>query len=134
MKPQLLLIEDDPELAALYKRSFSFEFEVKTAGTVAEGNKAVLEDQRPAVIVADRRLPGGDGLSCINLARAVGFTGIVVIITGATMDLEMPHALATHSVQKIVRKPFHGKQLDALSQWLRHHVDRGTPLQAFFGT
>lgn len=80
-KPTLLLVEDDPAV----RRSLQLilqgsGFSVRSYGTVT----ASLADPDLANVdgmVADYRLPDGDGLSLLTALRAAGFRGQAILIT-----------------------------------------------------
>jgi CheY-like chemotaxis protein len=66
--PKILVIEDEKNLRLLYKQDLERDgFSVVTAGTAPEG-LAMLESEKPDLVVMDIRLPGMDGLEAMSRA------------------------------------------------------------------
>jgi len=68
----ILVVDDEPRVADLLRRALAEEgHHVDVAGTLAEA-RAALEGHGAEVLVVDRMLPDGDGLSLIQALRARG--------------------------------------------------------------
>jgi DNA-binding response OmpR family regulator len=64
--PKILVIEDEKNLRLLYTQDLERDgFEVVTAATAPEG-LAMVETEKPDLIVMDIRLPGMDGLEAMS--------------------------------------------------------------------
>jgi len=64
--PRILVIEDEKNLRALYEKELGKDgFDVVTAGTAKDG-LAMVEAERPDLVVMDIRLPGMDGLEAMS--------------------------------------------------------------------
>jgi two-component system response regulator (stage 0 sporulation protein F) len=64
--PKILVIEDEKNLRLLYKQDLEKDgFEVVTAANAPEG-LAMVESEKPDLIVMDIRLPGMDGLEAMS--------------------------------------------------------------------
>jgi DNA-binding response OmpR family regulator len=64
--PKILVIEDEKNLRLLYKQDLEKDgFEVVTAATAPEG-LAMVETEKPDLVVMDIRLPGMDGLEAMS--------------------------------------------------------------------
>ncbi len=62
----LLLVEDDQALANLISEELEAEgFQLAVAETLAEAH-AWLEQQQPALIITDLRLPDGHGMALVK--------------------------------------------------------------------
>ena len=89
--PSLLLVDDDAAFLSRLERAMTRRgFAVRTAGSVADGLAAVIE-QPPAFAVVDLRLEDGNGLEVVSAlhqkrpeARAVVLTGYGNIATAVT--------------------------------------------------
>jgi DNA-binding response OmpR family regulator len=78
---RILLVEDEAELAqALAAALRQNQAVVDVAGSLREAQDAVLAGQHE-VIVLDRGLPDGDGLSLIEFLRANGIAAAVLVLT-----------------------------------------------------
>ena len=63
---KILVIEDEKNLRLLYKQDLERDgYEVVTAGTAPEGI-ALVESEKPDLVVMDIRLPGMDGLEAMG--------------------------------------------------------------------
>src|SRR5712671_6215595 len=64
--PKILVIEDEKNLRILYQQDFEHDgFAVVTAANAVDG-LALVEDEKPDLIVLDIRLPGMDGLETMS--------------------------------------------------------------------
>lgn len=78
---RLLLIEDEPELAAAIAARLTSEgFVVDAFGTLGDAIEAVMTTEYRAVLL-DRRLPDGDGLSLLPVLRTRPVTPPVIVLT-----------------------------------------------------
>jgi DNA-binding response OmpR family regulator len=78
---RILLIEDEPELAAATASRLCAEgFVVDHFGTLGEGIEAVMMAQYRAVLL-DRRLPDGDGLSLLPVLKTRPDPAPVIVLT-----------------------------------------------------
>lgn len=63
---KILIIEDEKNLRALYQQDFERDgFDVVLAATAADG-LAMVDAERPDLVVMDIRLPGMDGLEAMG--------------------------------------------------------------------
>ena len=79
MKPAIMIVEDEPELAALvadYARAAGYEPAVFGNGAEA---LAAIRLAPPALVVLDLMLPGLDGLSLCRALRASSDIPIVMV-------------------------------------------------------
>ncbi len=64
--PKVLVIEDEKNLRVLYKQDFERDgFDVVTAANATEG-LALVDSEKPDILVVDIRLPGMDGLEAMS--------------------------------------------------------------------
>lgn len=83
---KVLYVDDDPDILAAYHRLFRNQFHIETE-QVAERALTTLESQGPyAVIVADMRMPGMDGLEFLAQARKTTPQSVRIMLTGAGTD------------------------------------------------
>ncbi|MDD1756800.1 MAG: response regulator [Methanomassiliicoccales archaeon] len=120
MPPKILIVDDEPGirnvLTSLLKER---GFETATAGTAAEGLKAVSEDNYN-VIVLDIILPDAAGTQILDKLDKASPDSEVVLITGhASLDTAI-QALRNKSYDYI-QKPFRlGQLLEAIEGALEH--------------
>lgn len=78
---RILLVEDEPELAATTAARLTSEgFVVDQLGTLGDAIEAVMTTQYRAVLL-DRRLPDGDGLSLLPVLRTRPSPPPVIVLT-----------------------------------------------------
>ncbi len=116
---RILLIEDDPEVAAL------LELELKEAGFAVDWAKGGIEgllkhrQNRPDLVVLDLGLPDLDGAEVARRIRATDDTPILVLTAQDAVERKV-HLLSDGADDYLV-KPFHPEELIARIQvQLRH--------------
>jgi DNA-binding response OmpR family regulator len=110
--PKVLIVEDDEVIArgmALHLQNAGFD-----ATTVAQGEQGLarLRYEPPDVCVLDLMLPGRDGWSVIEAARADGIGTPIVVVSARGTEHDRVHALEIGADDYLV-KPFSMKELVA---------------------
>ena len=122
MTVQILFVDDEPNALEGYQRGLRREFTVTTAASGAEG-LAVLERSVPyAVVVADRRMPGLDGVQFLAQVRARWPDTVRVMLTGQADLASTIDAVNAGHVFRFLNKPCPREDLvatlrDALEQY-----------------
>ncbi|MBI3616585.1 MAG: response regulator [Candidatus Omnitrophica bacterium] len=79
---KLLIIDDEPDLCAIFQRIFQDEgHSVATAATGQEGIAKSRADQ-PDLIFLDLKMPSMDGITCLKRLRLVSKVSKIVVLTG----------------------------------------------------
>lgn len=123
----ILLIEDEAELAATLKSSLERErYVVDHAGTLSLAREAALYGLHDLVLL-DRTLPEGDGLSLIPLLREKN-PGVPVIVLSALGELPERVAGLDGGADDYLAKPFALEELFARIRAVRRrpgelHID-----------
>jgi two-component system response regulator BaeR len=111
MTGELLIVEDEPELAMVladYARAAGYVPRVMVDGDQA---MAYLREHRPALVVLDLMLPGLDGMSLCRQLRA--FSDVPVIMVTARVE-EIDRLIGLESgADDYVCKPFSPRELMA---------------------
>ena len=110
--PRVLIVEDDEVIAlgmARHLEAGGFD-----AVTVAKGEQGLarLRYEKPDVCVLDLMLPGHDGWSVIETARAEGIGTPIVVVSARGTEHDRVHALEIGADDYLV-KPFSMKELVA---------------------
>ncbi|WP_435360110.1 response regulator [Haloarchaeobius sp. DFWS5] len=84
---EVLVVEDNTELASLYASWLGEEWRVHTVADGASAITAVTE--ATDIVVLDRRLPGRSGDEVLEQIRADGYACQVVIVTAVEPDFEI---------------------------------------------
>ncbi len=80
-RPDILLVEDKDSLRAMLRHALDREgYGVLEARDQGEA-EAVLSNQRPALVLSDLRLPAGDGLGVLRLAKDADPDVPVIVMT-----------------------------------------------------
>ncbi|MDR2895593.1 MAG: response regulator transcription factor [Propionibacteriaceae bacterium] len=86
MKPKLLFIEDDPDIAAMTIEVLDEDYEVDHETSGEAGLELALHGHYDLMLF-DRRLPGIDGVTVISRIRRAGITTPVLMLTAlGTID------------------------------------------------
>ncbi len=102
---RVLLVEDEADLLATYQRLLRRQgCQVTAAGTRREALHAI-EDDHFALVVADLRLPDGDGLDVVRAARAIARPPAVIVVTGFASEGSRRQAFEAGAAAYL-RKPF----------------------------
>jgi CheY-like chemotaxis protein len=83
MQPDILIIDDDPAILGTVAEILHDEgYSVRTAGNGLEG-LAALEQQLPALVLLDMRMPVLDGWGFVQALRERGLRVPFVVLTAA---------------------------------------------------
>jgi DNA-binding response OmpR family regulator len=82
----VLVVEDDVDTAATLRTLLTRAgYHPTVVGTAQEAIEVASADA-PDVVLADRRLPDGDGLALCRRLRGAGLAGRVVLLTGDALE------------------------------------------------
>lgn len=129
----ILVIEDDPTVALLLRRILEPEgFNVSTAGDGVRG-MALLEENKPDLVLLDVMMPGPDGYEILKRIRQVSTVPVIMVTARCEVD-SIGRALGL-GADDYVRKPFLPLELVArvkakLRRSKRRINDRSTGLQS----
>ncbi len=111
MKPHILVVDDDPDLQALFRMMLARNFELIPA-TSGEQAVALALDSIPDLILLDVMLPDIDGLEVYRQLKADHHTSsIPVILVTARSDILSRVEELQISVADVIRKPFGPRDL-----------------------
>ncbi len=107
---RLLLVEDEPQMAdALTVALSRYDIIVDHAPTLAIAEDAARDNVHD-VIVLDRQLPDGDGLSLIPHLRSIGSNTPVIVLTAQGTVADRVHGL-DRGADDYLAKPFAVEEL-----------------------
>lgn len=105
MTQMILVAEDEADLAATYVRILRrLGAPVVTASTLEQALE-VLRSHPLRLVIADLRLPDGDGLDLVRAARQAPGTPPVIVVTGYASEASRRQALDAGATE-YVAKPF----------------------------
>ena len=124
--PKVLIIEDDDVIASSMAQHLSGAgFDPVTVGR-GEVGLARLRYEAPDVLVLDLMLPGLDGWSLIESARAEGIGTPIIVVSARGTEHDRVHALQIGADDYLV-KPFSMKELVARVQAAARRGVRAQP-------
>jgi two-component system response regulator QseB len=125
---RLLLIEDDPALAAMLERLFTEHgYTTEIAGDGQRGLHLALT-RGYDIVVLDRCLPASDGIDLLIRLRATGFATPVLILSALSSPADRVAGLDA-GADDYLGKPFDLAELLARLRALsRRHLDRASTL------
>jgi len=110
MSPTVLVVDDEADLISTYERILRRAgYHVLTAGTRGAA-LAALGSQPLRLVVADIRLPDGDGLDVVRAARTTSTPPPVIVVTGYASKASRRDALDAGAAAYLA-KPFSISQL-----------------------
>jgi DNA-binding NtrC family response regulator len=84
MLKRILCVDDEPNILMAYKRQFRKHFEIDTAQDVEKALRW-LDDRGPyAVVVADMRMPGMNGIELLKRVKAKAPETVCIMITSSS--------------------------------------------------
>lgn len=104
MRP-VLIVDDEADLVTTYERALRrLGYRIISAGSRRAGLD-VLRSERLALVVADLRLPDGDGLDIVRAARELPDPPPVIVVTGYPSAAGHQRALEA-GAHAFLTKPF----------------------------
>lgn len=105
MTNKVLFVDDDPNVLAGYSRALRKQFTFDTANG-GEDALTLLETKGPyAVIVADMRMPGMDGIQLLSKVRDRWSDTVRIMLTGNADQQTAIDAVNTGNVYRFLTKP-----------------------------
>jgi two-component system response regulator PilR (NtrC family) len=109
----VLVVEDEVDLVATYERLLRWHGCHVVATSTRREALAAIRDERFALVVADLRLPDGDGLDVVRAARAIPTPPKVIVVTGFASEASRHAALAAGALAYL-KKPFSVSEFGSL--------------------
>lgn len=122
-KPRVLVVDDEPAILRFLKPALEAnDYEVATAGTIAETVKRIAAE-RPDIVVLDLGLPDGDGKDVIRRVREWS-TVPIIVLSARERETEKIEAFDL-GADDYVNKPFGiGELMARMRAALRHRMQQ----------
>ena len=107
MTYRVLIVEDDPMVAAIDRQYVESDGRFQVVRTCRDGGEALaaLEKARPDLIILDYYTPAMDGLEFVDRLHALGRYPSIIMVTSAN-DREIVQSLLSRGVLDYLVKPF----------------------------
>ncbi len=94
-KIRVLIADDHPIVREGLKRLLALEADMDVVAEVADGNAVVpaIEQTQPDVVLLDLRMPGTDGLTCLQHLQRVNHKSKIIVITASEDKNEFVQAM-----------------------------------------
>jgi len=102
---RVLVVEDEADLVATYERLLRRHGYRVVSARSREAGLAALKEEPPNLLIADLRLPDGDGLDVVRAARALLIPTPVIVVSGFASNESRNAALAA-GASAVLAKPF----------------------------
>ena len=103
MKPSVLIVDDEQIFRVLAESALASEgFEVRVAANLARAKKEI-DRAVPDVVLLDRRLPDGDGMTLLREIRAEGQAPLVILVTAYADIANAVEALRAGAVDYLAK-------------------------------
>lgn len=102
---RILMIDDEPNVLAAYRRALGRSFSLTCAGGAAEALDLIAREEPFAVIVTDMRMPEMNGLEFIEAARQKSKDSVFVMLTGNADQQTAVDAINTGHIYRFLTKP-----------------------------
>lgn len=125
---RILIADDEAIIRNGLKRIVKWEeLGFQIAGEAKNGEAALtfLCNENPDIVLLDIRMPQISGLDLIAKARAAGFTGKVIIISGYS-DFNYAQQAIELGVKFYLTKPINKNELEQILQSLHKELDAET--------
>ena len=107
MTYQVLIVEDDPMVAAIDRQYVESDSRFQVLQVCKSGGEALvlMEDCQPDLIILDYYTPSMDGLEFVDRLHALGHYPSIIMVTSAN-DREIVQSLLSRGVLDYLVKPF----------------------------
>ena len=102
---KILFVDDDPNLLAAFQRNLRKQFTIDTALGGSEALDQIRLHGPYALIVADMRMPGMDGVEFLEEARALAPDSVRMMLTGNADQQTAADALNRGQIFRFLNKP-----------------------------
>lgn len=117
----VLIVDDDALVLRTVERALFADFDITTATSSKQAMDALSGPRQFAAIVADLRMPGGDGLELLQFVRARYPNMVRIMLSGMTQMRDAIAAVNEGQVFRLLTKPF---QLATMRQTLQAAVEQ----------
>lgn len=120
LKPSILYLDDESVCLEVFQHTFSEEYDVRIAKTIAEARRALAE--RPSdILISDQTMPDISGTDFLSEVAIAYPASVRVLLTGSMCCGEALREITTGIVNMFVTKPW--KEADMSQVLLRASLE-----------
>ncbi len=123
--PQVLLVDDDPEICQFLAMLLELEGFTPRPTTRAEDALALAQRDPPAAVLLDVAMPDVDGFEVCRRLRASGVRSAILLVSARPGE-ELARRAIEAGADEFIRKPFDNADLVGR---LRHWIAQSSPPQ-----
>lgn len=120
-RPDVVIVEDDPDLLGVFERMLRRDFTVRSASKAAEA-LTQMERQPADVILSDVMMPGSDGIALLSEVAERWPDTYRVVMTGHASPDILLKAINEASVHRMLVKPIAGPDIRAVFAGLKAEI------------
>jgi response regulator RpfG family c-di-GMP phosphodiesterase len=121
MKERILCVDDEPWVLQGYQRALHKQFNIDIATDGEEALRTIVQDSQYAVIVADMRMPGMNGIQLLVKAREVAPDMVRMMLTGNSDQQTALDAVNEGYIFRFLTKPC---QTDIFAKALKSGIEQ----------
>jgi len=106
----ILVVDDEPFILESLRFAFEMDYDV-LAAPGGEAGLALLADHPVALIIADQRMPGMDGVAFLEAARELSPRSVRIMLTGFTDFEAILGAINRGGISRYISKPWEPQEL-----------------------
>ncbi|MCR9200365.1 MAG: response regulator [Planctomycetaceae bacterium] len=105
MSSRVLLVDDDPNILAGYRRHLRRKYELETAECPLQGLEMIQSQPEYAVILSDMQMPKMSGAELLQHARSIAPNSVRLMLTGNADQQTATSAINDGAVFRFLNKP-----------------------------
>lgn len=105
-KLKVLYVDDEQANLINFKIAFKKYYQIITASTGQEGLQLFQSDPRIAIVVADQRMPGMQGIDMLSRMREINPDAVRIVLTAYTEVVDLIDAINKGHIYHYVVKPW----------------------------
>jgi two-component system response regulator HupR/HoxA len=106
----ILVVDDEPEILRTFEFNYRRDFTILTA-TNAEDALAIVREHEVALVLADQRMPGRNGVELLTEARTLRPESLRLILTGYTDMETLVRGVNEGMIYRYITKPWDSAEL-----------------------
>lgn len=114
MRTKVLFVDDNPNILSALKRNFRNDYEVDTAERGEDGLDLLASHGPYAVVVADMKMPGMDGIEFLERAERSSPDTVRVMLTGNADQQTAVDAVNRGRVFRFLNKPIKAEAIKSV--------------------